>query len=157
MPAMTLHAAAFLVSLAGAGTVMAWRLRESARPLTMRKIVLAPLAMSTGAAMFLHPAFHIPWLWAGGAVLFGTLVLAQPLLHSTVLRKEGEQVFLNRSKGLWIALGALLLIRFALRSYLDGFLTLPQSGGLMYLFALGMIWSWRAGMLRQFLRIRAQG
>jgi membrane protein CcdC involved in cytochrome C biogenesis len=156
MPAMTLHAAAFLVSLAGAGTVMVWRLRESARPVTLRKIVIAPLAMSTGAAMFLHPAFQLPWLWALGAVVCGATILAQPLLRSTVLRKEGDLVFLNRSKGLWIALGALFLIRIALRSYLDGFLTVPQSGGLMYLFALGMIWSWRAGMLRQFLRLRAQ-
>lgn len=151
---MTLHSAAILVSLAGAGTVIAWRLREAARPVTLKKIVIPPLGMSTGALMFLHPACQLPWSWALGAVLLGATVLAQPLLFSTVLRKEGELVFLNRSKGLWLALGGLLLARLALRGYLDSFLTMWQTGGLMYLLALGMVWSWRAGMLGQYLRLR---
>jgi len=60
VPALRLHATA-----AAAG--IAWRLRETSRPVSMRKIVGPPLGMSTGLAMFLAPAARVRWAWAGVA------------------------------------------------------------------------------------------
>jgi membrane protein CcdC involved in cytochrome C biogenesis len=69
-----LSLAPVLAPLAGALAVLAWRIRETQRPLTRRSIVLPPLAMSTGLAMFLAPGFRVPWSWALGAFLAGGLV-----------------------------------------------------------------------------------
>jgi hypothetical protein len=69
-----LSLAPVLAPLAGALAVLAWRIRETQRPLTRRSMVLPPLAMSTGLAMFLAPGFRVPWSWALGAFLAGGLV-----------------------------------------------------------------------------------
>ena len=42
-------------SLVGAGGVIAWRLHETRRAVTPPRIVIPPLGMSTGLAMFFSP------------------------------------------------------------------------------------------------------
>jgi membrane protein CcdC involved in cytochrome C biogenesis len=136
--------------LAGAAGVMAWRLRETRRPVTQRSIILPPLMMATGLSMFALPAFRVPWWWALGALATGALVFAYPLLRSTRLERRDRAVRLQRSRAFLAILIGLALIRILLRDYVDDVVSPQQTAALFYLLALGMILRWRTAMLRQF-------
>lgn len=131
------------MSLVGALGVLVWRLRETARPLSPRAILIPPLAMSTGTAVFLFAPFQIPPAWAFWSVVVGAVLFSYPLIKTTQLYRQGEQVFMRRSKAfLWVLL-TLLVVRIALRGYAEQYISVPQTGGLFFLLAWGMIWRWR--------------
>lgn len=142
-------------TLGGAGAMIAWRMHETSRPISMRRIVAPPLGMSTGLAMFLVPAFRLPWSWALGAFATGALVLAIPLARTARLVRRGASITLERSSAfLWILLG-LVAVRLALRTWVEQFVTTPQTGALFFLLALGMILRWRVAMALEYRRLAA--
>jgi membrane protein CcdC involved in cytochrome C biogenesis len=144
-----------LGTLLGAAVMIAWRLRESSRPVTARAIVAPPLGMSTGLVMFLFPPARVPWAWAAGAFAVGAVVLAIPLARSSRLVREGPLVMVQRSRAfLWILLG-LVAVRLLLRAWIERAVTPVQSGGLLFLLAFGMVVRWRAAMYLEYLRVRA--
>ncbi len=139
--------------LIGAAAMLLWRVRETTRPVTLRKIVAPPLGMSTGLAMFLAPATRIPWTWATTAFMVGATLLAVPVSRSSRLVRRGESVMLERSKAfLWVLL-ALVAVRIALRAYVGQFLSPAKTGAVFFLLAFGMIVRWRIGMLIAYRRI----
>lgn len=142
--------------LAGAGAMIAWRVRESSAPVTARKIVAPPLGMSTGLAMFALPATRVPWTWAASAFVAGALLFAIPVVRASRLVRCGDEIRVRRSRAfVWVLLG-LVAVRLALRAYVERFVTPPQTGGLFFLLAFGAVLRWRAGMLLEFLRLRRQ-
>jgi membrane protein CcdC involved in cytochrome C biogenesis len=144
-------------SLAGAVAMIAWRLRETSRPVTMRRIVAPPLGMTTGLAMFALPAARAPWTWGVSAFAAGALLFAIPLARGSRLVRSGEAILLERSRAfLWILLG-LMTVRFALRAWVEQYLTPLQTGGLFFLLAWGMVLRWRVGMARDYRRLLAHG
>jgi membrane protein CcdC involved in cytochrome C biogenesis len=154
MPFLHVHPLVMIgATLAGAGAMIAWRLRESRAPVTLRKIVAPPLGMSTGLSMFAAPAFRVPWAWAAAALLAGALVLAIPLARTSTLVRRGEEIVVQRSGAfLWILL-ALVAVRLGLRAWVERHVTQSQSGALLFLLAFGAVVRWRAGMLRAYLRL----
>lgn len=140
-------------TLIGTVAVLAWRVREGQTPVSLPKIVIPPLGMSTGLCMFLVPAAQIPLSWALTALVLGAMVFAQPLIHTSKLTLKGHQVFMKRSRAfLWVLLG-LVAVRFALRDYVGHLLSPIQTGAVFYLLALGMISRWRLTMLSQYLKL----
>lgn len=140
-------------SLVGASAVIAWRLREVSRPVTVPKIIMPPVGMSTGLAMFLYPPTHVPLAWAAAAFALGALVLAWPLVLTSRLHVTDGQVYVRRSRAfLWILVG-LVTVRFALRGIIEQYITLEQTAGLFFLLAFGMILRWRVGMLLEYRRL----
>ena len=137
--------------------VMAWRIREGRSPVTVRKIVIPPLGMSTGFCMFIVPAFRVPWLWALAAFAVGAIVLAYPLIRTSRLdwHHDGETVMMRRSAAFFIVVVVLAVIRFAAKDYLDRFISLEQTGGLFFILAFGMILRWRLSMLMEYRRLTA--
>ncbi|HEX7672006.1 MAG TPA: cytochrome c biogenesis protein CcdC [Polyangiaceae bacterium] len=141
-----------LASLVGAGAVLAWRLRETQRPVTARKIIIPPLGMSTGLLMFAYPPTRVPIHWAVTAFLIGAVVFSYPLIHTSTLTRRGDVIMLERSKAfLWILLG-LVAVRLVARSYVEDYVDPLQTGALFFLLAFGMIVRWRVSM---FLAYRA--
>lgn len=142
-------------TIAGALVMLAWRMRESSRPVTTRAIVAPPLGMSTGFLMFLVPAARIPWIWAGTAFAFGVVFFSVPLVLSSRLARNGETVVVHRSRAfLWILLG-LVAVRFVMREWIEQRVTTAQTGALFFVLAFGMVLRWRAGMLVEYLKLRA--
>ncbi|HET9553006.1 MAG TPA: cytochrome c biogenesis protein CcdC [Anaeromyxobacteraceae bacterium] len=140
-------------SLAGAGAMIAWRLRETSRPVSLWGIIGPPLGMSTGLAMFAAPAARVPWSWALAAFLLGALVFAIPVARTSRLVKRGDAVHMERSKAfLWILLG-LVAVRFGLRAWIEEVVSPLQSGALLFLLAFGMILRWRVAMLLDYRRL----
>lgn len=137
----------FLVGLAA---VMTWRLRESRTPVSMRKIILPPMGMAMGFAMFIAPAFRIPWAWAGAALLIGGVGFAYPLMLTSRLVRQGNVIMMQRS-GLFIVVMVLLAaIRLVARGYFDSFLSPQQTAALFFMLAFGMIVRWRARMFFEY-------
>jgi membrane protein CcdC involved in cytochrome C biogenesis len=140
-------------SLLGAALVLAYRVRESRRPITQRLIVIPPLGMSTGFAMFLYPPTRIPALWAAIAFLVGALLFSYPLIRTSKLTRQGSVIMLRRSRAfLWILLG-LVIARIALRTYVEHYISPLQTASIFFVLAFGTILTWRARMLFDYRRL----
>lgn len=132
---------------------MAWRVRETTRPVTVKKIVIPPLGMSTGLFMFAYPPTRVPLSWALMAFVIGAAVLSYPLIKTSVLMRRGDTVFLQRSPAfLWILVG-LVAVRLGARSYVEQHVDTLQTGSLFFLLAFGMIVRWRVGMFLEYRKL----
>jgi membrane protein CcdC involved in cytochrome C biogenesis len=137
-------------AVVGAIVIVLWRVRETQRPVTAAKIVVPPLAMSTGLSMFVYPPTRIPVTWGLGAFVVGAALLAIPLIRTSRLTLQGDVVMLKRSRAfLWILLG-LVIVRLAARAWVEQYVTPLQTGAVFFLLALGMIVRWRVTMLVEY-------
>lgn len=143
-----------LSTLVGATVVTTWRIRETAKPLNVMKIVMPPLGMTTGLCMFFYPPTRIPATWGLGAFLVGWFILAYPLIFTTELYENEGQLFVKKSRLFLVILFALLAVRLAARSYIDTLVSPLQTGSIFYLLALGMIIHWRMDMFFKFRRFQ---
>jgi membrane protein CcdC involved in cytochrome C biogenesis len=144
-----------VTSVVGGVVVMTWRMRETSRPITARKILIPPLGMSTGLLMFIAPQTRIPLSWAAIALACGALFFTYPLHRSARLERVGDEIRLQRSRAfLWILLG-LITVRIVARTYVEQSVDLLQTGSLFFLVALGMIVPWRLLMYREYRRLTA--
>lgn len=142
-----------LVAAAGAAVVLAWRLRETRRPVTARSILLPPLGMSTGFSMFLLHDFRVPWLWAVGALSAGALLLAVPLIRTSALALHEDTVVMRRSNAFIAVLLGLIAVRLLLRNQVADILPARQTAGVFFILAFGMIARWRAWMWVEYRRL----
>jgi membrane protein CcdC involved in cytochrome C biogenesis len=142
-----------IAALVGTLAVLAWRIRESRRPITPRLIVIPPLAMSTGFSMFAVPAFRMPLWWGLATFAAGALLFAYPLLASTTLTRDGDVVMMRRSRAFIAILLGLAAVRFALRGYVGQIISPQQTAGLFFILAFGMIVRWRTTMYFQYQRL----
>lgn len=147
------NTSAVVASLAGMIAVLIWRVRESRSPVSVKKIVIPPLGMSTGFSMFFVPAFRIPWTWAGSAFLIGAIALAYPLLLTTRLVREGDAIMMQRSTAFFSVIIVLAAFRFLARGYLDSLLSVEQTGAVFFVLAFGMILRWRVKMLSDYRKL----
>jgi len=145
-----------VVSVVGLCGVLAWRVREGRTAMTLKKIVMPPLGMSTGFCMFFVPAFRVPWMWGIGAFVVGAMVLAWPLLLTSSLRREGDVIMMKRSAAFFAVVIVLAAVRYFARAYFDKVLTLEQTGALFFVLAFGMILRWRANLFFAYRRLTAQ-
>jgi len=150
------HLASIIVTLLSGIAVLFLRLRASNRPTTMRKIIIPPIGMSTGFLMFVAPVTRIPWSWALVAFAAGGLLFAYPLIRTSTLERSGETIVLRRSKTFIFILLGLLIVRLLLHDVVERTVTIPQTGGLFFILAFGMILVWRIAMLRAYIRLRRE-
>ncbi len=144
-------------SIVGGLVVLAWRVQETRRPVSLPSIIMPPLGMSTGFFMFLAPPMRIPWSWALTAFALGALVFSYPLLRTSELQQENGVVLLRRSNALLLILGGLLAVRLALHDYVGHFLSPQQTAAVFFILAFGMILRWRTGMYVEYRRLVATG
>jgi membrane protein CcdC involved in cytochrome C biogenesis len=142
--------------MVGACAVMVWRLRETQKPISLPKIVIPPLAMSTGFGMFFYPPMRVPLEWATMAFLLGAVVFSYPLIRTSKLSIHGDEIFLRRSKAFMAVLIALVAVRLGMRQYVQSLVSPEQTAALFYLLAFGMIVRWRSGMFFEFRRLQLQ-
>ncbi|TNJ65154.1 cytochrome c biogenesis protein CcdC [Paenibacillus hemerocallicola] len=138
------------IALIGGIAVIAVRLKASAKPTSLKKILMPPLGMSTGFAMFLFPFTHIPWLWAAAALLAGALLFSYPLIWSSKFEIRDGDIYLVRSKAFVFMIIGLLVVRLLLHDLVERAVSIPQTGALFFLLAFGMIVPWRLAMARRY-------
>ncbi|UVI30015.1 CcdC family protein [Paenibacillus spongiae] len=150
------HIASILFSLLAGAAVVFLRLRASNQPTSMRKIIIPPIAMSSGFLMFAVPVTRVPWLWALAAFAAGALLFAYPLIRTSKLERSGDDIVLKRSKAFIIILLALFVIRLLLHDVLEAYISIPQTAGLFFILAFGMILVWRIVMLRKYNELQRE-
>ena len=139
-----------VASVVGLVVILAWRVQEGRRPVTLRKLLAPPLGMATGFSMFIVPMFRIPLSWAIAAFLVGAVLLAWPLLRTSRLERVGDVIWMKRSGAFFTVVVFLAAIRYLARTYFDSLLTLEQTGGLFFILAFGMILRWRLTLYFQY-------
>lgn len=142
-----------LVPVVGGAGVLVWRWHETRTPVTVRKIVIPPLGMATGLAMFLAPPMRVPWTWGLPSFLAGAFLLAIPLLESSRLERSGDVVVMRRSPGFLLILLGLLALRIGLHEWVGHYVSPAQTAVLFFLLAFGMIVRWRASMYLAYRRL----
>lgn len=140
----------------GTTAILLWRIREGQTPLRKGKIIAPPLGMSTGFCMFFKEEFRVPLEWGLCAFLIGALLFAWPMILTSRLYKEHGQIWLKRSPAFLFTILALIAVRLSARSYIEHFLSLPQTAGLMFTLAFGMVLHWRTRMLLEFNRLQTE-
>ncbi|MGG1879903.1 cytochrome c biogenesis protein CcdC [Paenibacillus cisolokensis] len=142
-----------IAMLVMAVTVIIIRMKASHRPVTVRKIIIPPIAMSTGFIMFVEPQVHIPLWWGAVAFCVGWFIFSYPLIRSTKFEKVEGQVFVQRSRSFVFILIGILAVRLLLHGYIEQHISIPQTAALFFLLAYGMIVHWRISMYRQYQKI----
>jgi membrane protein CcdC involved in cytochrome C biogenesis len=140
-----------VATLVGGAAVLAWRIRETQRPVTASKILVPPLGMTTGFCMFLVPQTRVPLAWGLAAFLAGAVFLSYPLVRTSTLTRRGEDVLLKRSRAFLVILLALVAVRLVARGWVEQYVDTLQTGSLFFLLAYGMLLPWRIVM---YLRYR---
>jgi len=141
-------------SIVSFALVLAWRMRESAQPVTAPKIIAPPLGMATGFSMFAYGPARIPALWGLCAFAIGALVFSYPLIKSSKLMVDGSTVRLRRSRWFMWIIVMLFAVRVWARSYFEQYINPFQSASLLFVLAFGMIITWRVSMLLEYLRLQ---
>lgn len=131
------------------------RMKASHRPVTIHKILIPPLGMSTGFLMFVVPQTHVPLLWALIALLVGWFIFSYPLIRSTRFERVNDEIFATRSRSFAFILLGLLAIRLILHEVIQRYVSIPQTGGLFFLLAFGMIVRWRVYMYKHYKEVVA--
>jgi membrane protein CcdC involved in cytochrome C biogenesis len=147
---------AVLGSLVGAALVMAWRVRETKTPVSAKKLLIPPAAMSTGFLMFLAPQMRVPWTWGLCAFAAGALLLSYPLIHTSRLARQGDVVVMQRSRAFLFIIAGLFVLRLALRQYVEQYVSLQQTAALFFVLAFGMLLPWRVTMYLRYRRLTPQ-
>jgi membrane protein CcdC involved in cytochrome C biogenesis len=148
--------ASFGAALIGTLAILAWRVRESRRPVSLRSLIIPPLGMSTGFSMFAMPAFRIPWTWGLAAFVLGALVFAYPLVASPQLTVEDGLIMMRRSRWFLVVILGLAAVRLGLREYVSSIISVQQTAGLFFVLAFGMIVRWRTTLLLEYRHLTAR-
>ncbi|MCP3031293.1 cytochrome c biogenesis protein CcdC [Halobacillus sp. A1] len=128
------------------------RLRAAKRPASVKKIILPPFFMSTGALMFLFPVFRVEWTQVAEAVLIGAL-FSIFLIRSSKFEVRDGQIYLKPSRAFVFILFGLLVLRIILKIIIGATISFGEMSGMFFLLAFGMIFTWRIAMLMQFLKL----
>jgi membrane protein CcdC involved in cytochrome C biogenesis len=135
-------------------TIIILRLRATKRPVSVAKIIMPPIGMSSGFLMFLFTPMRIPTLWALAAFAVGVIFFSYPLILTSKFERVGNEIFLRRSKAFIVILVAILLVRVLLHSYVEQWITISQTAALFFILAFGMLLPWRVVMYLQYQKLR---
>lgn len=139
------------------GSTMAiLRIRATKKPTNAKKILIPPIGMSTGFAMFLYPPTHIPWSWAALAFLAGMIFLAIPLIITSRFHIVDGEIYLKKSRAFVFILFILLSARIGLHSYIEQHISIMETAGLFFILAFGMLLPWRMAMYQQYRKLANQ-
>ncbi|MCY0877182.1 MAG: cytochrome c biogenesis protein CcdC [Firmicutes bacterium] len=145
----TLQIVSMVVIAVFAVTVIMVRLQAAKKPTSVRKIIIPPLGMSTGYLMFIFPFMRISWTY--GIIAFGVgLLFSIPLIISSHMEVSDGQVYLKRSPAFIVVLLVLLIVRLGLHSYIEKYVTIPQTGAVFFILAFGMLLPWRIAMYLRY-------
>lgn len=128
------------------------RMRAAKKPASIKKIILPPLFMSTGALMFIFPVFRVEWSQVIEAMVVG-IIFSFFLIRTSKFEVRNGDIYLKPSKAFVGILVALLVFRVVIKLIIGQTIAFGEVSGMFFLLAFGMIMTWRLAMLKQFLKI----
>ncbi|CAM3710640.1 CcdC family protein [Mesobacillus zeae] len=133
--------------------VMFVRMKAAKKPASVKKIILPPIFMSTGALMFLFPMFHVTFMEVVEAAGVGMIFSILLIKTSKFEIREGD-IYLKRSKAFVFILVGLLIVRLVGKSLLSHSIDVGELSGMFWILAFGMIVPWRIAMYRQYTKLK---
>lgn len=133
-------------------TMIFVRLKASKKPASIKKIILPPLFMSTGAFMFLFPVFQVNWSQVLEAVCIG-MIFSIFLIKTSKFEIRESNIYLIPSKSFIFILFGLLLVRILMKLAIGSKISFGETSGMFFLLAFGMIVTWRVAMIYKFKKL----
>ena len=133
--------------------VMFIRIKSQKKPVSTKKIIIPPIAMSTGAFMFIFEEFRITPIQIVEVVLLGAL-FSIVLIATSKFEVRDNDIYLKRSKAFFFILAGLLIFRVLLKIFLSNSLDVGELGGMFWMLAFSMLWPWRLAMLFQYKKLK---
>ncbi|QFF99105.1 cytochrome c biogenesis protein CcdC [Psychrobacillus glaciei] len=132
------------------------RAKSSKKPASVKKILLPPLFMSTGALMFVLPYFRVTGMEVLEAIAVGMLFSTVLIWTSKFERRDGE-IYLKQSKAFIFIIIGLLVVRIVGKLILSSTIDVGQLSGMFWILAFGMIVPWRIAMFLQYMKLQKAG
>lgn len=132
--------------------VMFVRVRSQKKPVSIKKILIPPIAMSSGALMFIFEEFRVPPIQILEAVIVG-MIFSTVLIATSKFEVRNNEIYLKRSKAFFFILFGLLIIRILLKVFLSESFDIGELGGMFWILAFSMICPWRLAMFIQYKKI----
>lgn len=145
--------ASTIVALFMATLMIIIRAKAAKRPLTVKRIILPPLMMSTGAFMFLFPVFHVAWPQVIESLVLG-MIFSIFLIKTSKFETQGDHIYLIPSKAFIFLLVGLLIVRLIIKVIIGSTISFGETSGIFFLLGFGMIFTWRMAILYQFKRMK---
>ena len=133
--------------------VMIVRLRSQKKPINEKKIIIPPIAMSTGALMFIFEEFRVELIQIIEASALG-IVFSLVLIATSKFEVRDQDIYMKRSKAFVFILVGLLILRIALKLIFSNSLDVGELGGMFFILAWSMIIPWRLAMIVQFKKLK---
>ncbi len=131
------------------------RMKAAKKPTSVKKIILPPVFMSTGALMFIFPVFRVGPLQIAEALAMG-LLCSLLLIKTSKFEIRDQDIYLKRSKAFAFILVGLLAARIVLKIVLSVSIDVGELGGMFWILAFGMIVPWRIAMYFEFKKLYNQ-
>ncbi|WP_316568596.1 cytochrome c biogenesis protein CcdC [Neobacillus sp. YIM B06451] len=131
------------------------RMKAAKKPASIKKIILPPVFMSSGALMYIVPQFRLTPLEIAEAVIVGML-FSILLIKTSAFEIKGNDIYLKRSKAFFIILIGLLVVRTVLKAILSTTIDFGEVSGMFFLLAFSMIVPWRIAMYRDFKKLQTK-
>ncbi|MFC4798337.1 CcdC family protein [Neobacillus sp. GCM10023253] len=128
------------------------RMKAAAKPTSVKKIILPPVFMSSGALMYVVPQFRLTPMEILEAVVVG-MFFSIFLIKTSKFEIRDNDIYLKRSKAFVFILVGLLLIRIVLKSILSSSIDVGQLSGMFFLLAFSMIVPWRVAMYTSYKKL----
>lgn len=131
------------------------RLKAAQRPTSVKRIIMPPLFMSTGAFMFFIPYFQISWDKVLESFIVG-MIFSIFLIKTSKFDLRGGEIYLNPSRAFPFILFGLLLVRLTIKLIVGSYISIGETTGMFFMLAFGMILTWRLAMLYQYVQFKKQ-
>lgn len=131
------------------------RMKAQKKPATVKKIILPPIFMSTGALMFIHPMFRVSATEFFEALFVG-MIFSIFLIKTSNFEIRENDIYLKRSKAFAFILIGLLVIRIVMKLYLSTSIDIGELSGMFWILAFGMIVPWRVAMYFTYKKVKNQ-
>lgn len=128
------------------------RIKSSRKPINVKKIILPPIFMSSGALMFIFPEFRLNLSEILEACIIG-IIFSFFLIKTTKFEIRDNSIFLIPSKAFVFILFGLLFIRIIIKLIIGSTISFGETSGMFFLLALSMIVSWRIAMVVKYKRL----
>ncbi|MFP7296220.1 CcdC family protein [Neobacillus niacini] len=131
------------------------RMKAAKKPTNVKKIILPPVFMSSGALMYVVPQFRLTGMEIIEVVILGMLFSILLIKTSKFEIRENE-IYLKRSKAFIYILVGLLIVRLALKYILSTTIDFGELSGMFFLLAFSMIVPWRIAMYLDYKKLFKQ-
>jgi len=132
--------------------VLVMRLKAQKRPVTAKKIIIPPLAMSTGALMFIFEEFRVTPIEILEAASLGA-IFSIVLIKTSKFEWKENDIYLKASKAFPFILIGLLVFRIILKLVLANTVDVGELAGMFFILAFSMLVPWRIAMLVQYKKL----